>query len=124
MRPCETDLFRRLLFNCAINNTDDHLRNHAFLRDEAGWRISPAFDLVVGRGRRLVLRPAAGMPPTVSIDDALRSAPSFGLTAGAASSIRDEVLASLDAAPEFIERYEISKRDQGTIQELAPLPRR
>lgn len=28
-----------------INNTDDHLRNHGLLRSDAGWTLSPAFDL-------------------------------------------------------------------------------
>jgi serine/threonine-protein kinase HipA len=39
-------LWRRLVFNILISNTDDHLRNHGFLyagRD--GWRLSPAYDL-------------------------------------------------------------------------------
>jgi serine/threonine-protein kinase HipA len=38
-------LWRRMVFNVLISNTDDHLRNHGFLRDAAGWRLSPAFDL-------------------------------------------------------------------------------
>jgi serine/threonine-protein kinase HipA len=38
-------LWRRLVFNILISNTDDHLRNHGFLRDAAGWRLSPAFDI-------------------------------------------------------------------------------
>lgn len=38
-------LFRRVVFNAVAGNRDDHLRNHGFLRDGAGWRLSPAFDL-------------------------------------------------------------------------------
>lgn len=38
-------LFRRVAFSVAIHNTDDHLRNHGFLRAEAGWELSPAFDI-------------------------------------------------------------------------------
>jgi len=39
-------LWRRIAFNILIANTDDHLRNHAFLRDpRMGWRLSPAFDM-------------------------------------------------------------------------------
>ncbi|MGA8790208.1 MAG: type II toxin-antitoxin system HipA family toxin [Paenarthrobacter sp.] len=38
-------LFRRIVFNIVVNNTDDHLRNHGFLRRRAGWRLSPAFDV-------------------------------------------------------------------------------
>lgn len=39
-------LWRRIAFGILISNTDDHLRNHAFLRSErSGWRLSPAFDI-------------------------------------------------------------------------------
>ncbi|MDB5153113.1 MAG: putative DNA-binding transcriptional regulator [Mucilaginibacter sp.] len=38
-------LWRRLVFNIAISNTDDHLRNHGFILSAKGWRLSPAFDL-------------------------------------------------------------------------------
>lgn len=38
-------LWHRLAFSVAINNTDDHLRNHGFLRARGGWTLSPAFDL-------------------------------------------------------------------------------
>lgn len=38
-------LWRRLVFNIMISNTDDHLRNHGFLLDENGWRLSPAYDI-------------------------------------------------------------------------------
>jgi serine/threonine-protein kinase HipA len=39
-------LWRRIVFNILISNTDDHLRNHGFLYTGAGgWRLSPAYDL-------------------------------------------------------------------------------
>jgi serine/threonine-protein kinase HipA len=39
-------LWRRIAFSVLIRNTDDHLRNHGFLRlSTAGWSLSPAFDL-------------------------------------------------------------------------------
>jgi len=39
-------LWRRMLFNIMISNTDDHLRNHGFLNIGArGWQLSPAYDL-------------------------------------------------------------------------------
>lgn len=38
-------LWKRIVFNIAISNTDDHLRNHGFLLTEKGWRLSPAFDV-------------------------------------------------------------------------------
>lgn len=40
------ELWRRIVFNILISNTDDHLRNHAFLfTGPDGWRLAPAYDL-------------------------------------------------------------------------------
>ena len=38
-------LWRRIVFNIAISNTDDHLRNHGFILSNRGWRLSPAYDI-------------------------------------------------------------------------------
>lgn len=38
-------LFRRVAFNVAIGNRDDHLRNHGFILNARGWRLAPAFDV-------------------------------------------------------------------------------
>ena len=38
-------LWRRIVFNIAISNTDDHLRNHGFMLTDKGWILSPAYDL-------------------------------------------------------------------------------
>lgn len=39
-------LWRRVVFNILISNTDDHMRNHGFLYEGPdGWRLSPAYDL-------------------------------------------------------------------------------
>ena len=40
------ELWRRVVFNVLVSNTDDHLRNHGFLLEGGGgWRLSPAYDL-------------------------------------------------------------------------------
>jgi serine/threonine-protein kinase HipA len=51
-------LIRHAVFNVAIGNTDDHLKNFWMLHDERGWRLAPAFDLVpdVAERREHVLR--------------------------------------------------------------------
>ncbi|SIT97422.1 serine/threonine-protein kinase HipA [Epilithonimonas bovis DSM 19482] len=38
-------LWRRIVFNIAVSNTDDHLRNHGFILTDEGWVLSPAYDL-------------------------------------------------------------------------------
>jgi serine/threonine-protein kinase HipA len=58
-RPDLRELFRRMAFNILVGNDDDHLRNHAFLFDGRGWRLSPLYDVVprphVGSSGRLIL---------------------------------------------------------------------
>lgn len=39
------ELWSRMVFNICVYNVDDHLRNHGFLREAQGWRLSPVYDL-------------------------------------------------------------------------------
>ena len=39
------ELWKRIVFNMAVSNTDDHLRNHGFLLTESGWTLSPLYDV-------------------------------------------------------------------------------
>ena len=40
-----TQLWRRIVFNIAVSNCDDHLRNHGFILTSKGWTLSPAYDI-------------------------------------------------------------------------------
>ena len=39
------ELWRRIVFNMAVSNTDDHLRNHGFILVKDGWSLSPLYDV-------------------------------------------------------------------------------
>ena len=39
------ELWRRIVFNMAVSNTDDHLRNHGFILNKDGWCLSPMYDV-------------------------------------------------------------------------------
>lgn len=39
------ELYTRMVFNVAIHNTDDHLKNTGFIKDEKGYRLAPLFDV-------------------------------------------------------------------------------
>ena len=49
--PDQAELFRRMVFNALISNTDDHDRNHGLVADDlpGSYRLSPAYDLVPQR---------------------------------------------------------------------------
>lgn len=44
--------FRQMVFNAAVGNTDDHLKNFWMVRGDEGYRLAPAFDLVPDIGDR------------------------------------------------------------------------
>lgn len=84
-------LFRRVLFNVLVGNTDDHLRNHGFIREGSGWRLAPAYDLNPNPARRvhaLRLDDASDLP---DLDTVLKTAELYRLTQKAARHVLDEV---------------------------------
>ena len=87
-------LWRRIVFNILISNTDDHLRNHGFLREPGGWRLSPAYDLnpmpvdVKPRVHALALNETE---QDASLDAALGVASYFRLDKAQASAIARDV---------------------------------
>ncbi|MFJ3383468.1 MULTISPECIES: type II toxin-antitoxin system HipA family toxin [unclassified Curtobacterium] len=48
------EMFGRIALTVLINNVDDHWRNHAFLHDGTGWRLSPLFDVNPSRQRGVI----------------------------------------------------------------------
>lgn len=88
-------LWRRIVFNVLISNTDDHLRNHGFLYEgRQGWRLSPAYDLnpVPVDIRPRVLSTAINEDDaTASLDLAMEVAGYFGLDVKRAREIAREV---------------------------------
>jgi serine/threonine-protein kinase HipA len=88
-------LWRRIVFNILISNTDDHLRNHGFLwAGPAGWRLSPAYDLnpVPTDIKPRILTTAIDLEDgTASLKLALEVASYFELTSDEAHNIAAQV---------------------------------
>jgi serine/threonine-protein kinase HipA len=112
IEPCSAEIYRRLLFNVLIHNTDDHLRNHAFLRDGKGWKLSPAFDLVPHRQERLVLRPARDIDPIPDPAVASAAYSQIGLRRADAETIYEQVVEGMASLPYLLDRYGVSQRDR------------
>lgn len=78
------ELWRRIVFNMAVSNTDDHLRNHGFLLVRNGWRLSPLYDVnPIPYGDMLSLN-VNEFDAGLSIELALEVAEYFGLPLEAA----------------------------------------
>lgn len=91
-------LWRRVAFSVAIHNTDDHFRNDGLLRDGAGWRLSPVFD--VNPNPTTAEERATGIAGATARPDELEalvvSAPSFGLSASSARETVGDVFAATE----------------------------
>jgi serine/threonine-protein kinase HipA len=82
------ELYRRIAFSILTSNTDDHLRNHGFLRHGHGWSLSPAYDLNPNPDSPDQLKTAIDLDDTsASIETALSVAGFFRLSPEAARSI-------------------------------------
>jgi len=125
----EAELFRRLLFNHWIHNTDDHLRNHAFLRCGVGatetwtWRLAPAFDLVPHRQGLGPVRPSRRVAQSSDPQTAFATWPEFGLSKASANVIRDEVMAGVQSLANGFDKNGISARDRALLVDLMPAGR-
>ena len=65
------ELWRRIVFTVLISNSDDHLRNHGFLRAAGGRRLSSAYDLNGSRA-------PAGSSPAATVPGGFEVAESLG----------------------------------------------
>lgn len=107
-----TQLWRRIVFNIAVSNTDDHLRNHGFLLTKHGWTLSPAYDLnpIVGKnGLHLNITETDN-----ALDYQLAFAVKdfFRLSQTEATQIYDEVLAAVSQWKLVAKRLGISRAEQ------------
>ena len=92
------ELWRRLVFSILIRNTDDHLRNHGFLRTEAaGWSLSPAFDLNPDRspGTPRLATSIDGRTDEARIDVAFEIAERFRLNQAQARAVLGRLTAAI-----------------------------
>jgi serine/threonine-protein kinase HipA len=84
------ELWRRMVFNILCNNNDDHLRNHGFLWDGRGWRLSPGYDIVsfpqVGTERDLAIG-VGRFGRRATLHNALSEVASFGLSKSEGAAI-------------------------------------
>ncbi|MCL1123556.1 type II toxin-antitoxin system HipA family toxin [Shewanella surugensis] len=105
-------LWRRIVFNIAVSNTDDHLRNHGFLLTSQGWKLSPAYDLnpIVGKqGLHLNITDTAN---GLDYNLAFEVIDFFRLTHAEATQIYDEVLSAVKNWQKAADRLGISRGQQ------------
>ena len=105
-------LWRRIVFNIAISNTDDHLRNHGFLLTPDGWVLSPCYDInpsPLGQGLSLAINENDN---SLDFDLALSVSPSFRLSSTQAQSILATILEAVSRWPRVATELGIARNEQ------------
>src|SRR5205807_1299647 len=105
-------VFRRMVFNIAAHNRDDHAKNFAFIMNPRGeWSLSPAYDLGFAPGpggEHTMTVLGEGRAPTR--EHVLKLASQFDLKKKDAIGIIDEVNAAVTKWPKFASEAECTKK--------------
>ncbi len=111
VRDCE-QLFRRVLFNIRIHNTDDHLRNHGFFINEQGIQLSPAYDINPSVDRNELSLVIDETEATCDVSVAMDAYKSYGITSTQAKEALQAVDTAVTAWRTEAQRFGISKAEQ------------
>jgi serine/threonine-protein kinase HipA len=84
-------LFRRVAFNVAVGNRDDHLRNHGFVLGTTGWRLAPAFDVNPNIDKAEHVLNIDDTDNRPSLDTVLSTAEFYGLMPDRAKRVVNEI---------------------------------
>lgn len=112
------ELWKRIVFNMAVSNTDDHLRNHAFILKKNGWVLSPLYDVnPVPYGDELSLN-VNEYDNRISIPLAIETAHRFGIKKEDAIRMADEITKTVRQNWEKLAaKYRLSR---GQIEDMRP----
>lgn len=88
-------LFRRVAFNVAVGNRDDHLRNHGFVLGANGWRLAPAFDANPNIDKAEHVLNIDDSDNRPSLETVLGTSAFYGLTPARGRQIVEEVMSAV-----------------------------
>ncbi len=112
------ELWKRIVFNMAVSNTDDHLRNHGFVLTKTGWRLSPLYDVnPVPEGNELSLC-VNEYDPTISVELAVETARYYGISETEAENMAAEILQTVRTKWEQLAVFHGLSR--GAIEQMRP----
>ncbi len=93
----KTELWKRIVFNMAVSNTDDHFRNHGFILTENGWVLSPMYDVnPTPYGDELSLN-ISETDNRISYELAVDCAPLYGINKDTAVQIADKIITTVNS---------------------------
>jgi len=104
-------LFRRVAFNVAVGNRDDHLRNHGFILSATGWRLAPAFDVNPNIDKAEHVLNIDDTDNRPSLDTVLSTAGFYGLSRDRAENIVQSVVLAVGAWRDTARQAGIARAD-------------
>lgn len=110
-------LFRRLIFNILTGNRDDHLRNHGFVHERLGWRLSPAFDMNPSTSRKTHAIKIDDTSAVPDIDRVLSTSEVYRLSRNEATALLNEVASVVSNWRDEALRLRISRREIQLMEE-------
>lgn len=129
----QQELFRRMVINIMLGNTDDHLKNHGFLRGLKGkYQLSPLFDVLPHPAQLDMLALGAGVDGrAATLENALSQCQAFGLDRAEAVEVMVEVARVVADCESYFQAAGMSAVDcrmltgicHRTLPELEPLIR-
>ncbi|MDO9065577.1 MAG: type II toxin-antitoxin system HipA family toxin [Chloroflexota bacterium] len=121
----QEELFRRMVFNFLIDNTDDHEKNHALVRGEDGHHeLSEAYDIVPSAQGLGYQQLRVGHAATEStLDNALSECKAFGLGRDAAAVIVRDICRVVDGWRDFFRAQGVTQRDLEMLAQYIDGPR-
>jgi len=106
------ELWRRIVFNICVSNTDDHLRNHGFILSASGWLLSPAYDInpvETGTGLKLNI---SDNDNSLDLALAMEVHEFFRLSKDRATEIINEVKTAVRTWKDIATKYGLSRAEQ------------
>lgn len=112
------ELWKRIVFNMAVSNTDDHFRNHGFILKDAGWGLSPLYDVNPDIYGEYLSLNVDDSDSSIEFDLAVDAAPYYGIEKDLAVEIVDNVKCIvMENWQETAKKYGISR---GEIERMRP----
>lgn len=115
-------LWTRMLFNIMVSNSDDHLRNHGFIFDTVGWKLSPAYDINPTPNATGLHLNIDDVSNALDVELAFEVAEYFQLDAKKADSIYQKVLTAVSRWEKLAKKVGIEKGERDLLRDCFLVP--
>ncbi len=115
----ETDLellFRQMVLNVLLINTDDHLQNFAMLHTDTGWKLSPSYDIVPNIYQTGQIIQINGKHSAISAEDIIQEGKAFGLSHHKSRQYLQDVLQKTSDWQEIFDKCNVPEPHTGKLR--------